>query len=84
MTLVKQVVESALTEERALKICHVLVKHKDFLRDKNREINQSFTTQKLKHRLLIDYGSKICIANEINEGKVLYSSSIHISEVYEL
>lgn len=39
MTLIKQVVESALTEELALEICHVLVKHKDFLRDKNCEIH---------------------------------------------
>ena len=74
----------ALSEGGALKICHVLVKYKEFLRGKNDEINESYTTQKIEDQLLTHYGSKICITNETNEGRFLYSSSINIFEVFEL
>ena len=77
-------VEPALTEGRALKICHVLVKCRDFFRDKKYEMRESYTTQKLNHRLLTHYDSKICITNEISEGQCLYSSSINTSEVFRL
>ena len=77
-------VEPAITNERALKICRVLVKYKDFLRDKNYEMKEIYITQKLKHRLLTDYDSKACITNEINEGKCLSSSSINIFKVFKL
>ena len=33
---------------------------------------ETCTTEKLMHQLLTDYGSKISIRNEINEGQVLY------------
>ena len=67
-----------------MQICHVLVKCKDFLGDKNYVMFKSYTTQKLMHQLLTDYGSKISRTNEINEGQVLYISSMNISGVFEL
>ena len=82
--LIEETIEPALTEGRALKICNVLAKYKDFLREKNYDTYESYTTQKLKHKLLTHYGSKICITSEINQGQFLYSSSINISEVFEL
>ena len=42
--LIEQMVELPLTEERELKICHVLVKYKEFLREKNYEMWESCTT----------------------------------------
>lgn len=42
--LIEQMVELALTEGRELKICHVLVKYEDFLREKNYEMHESCTT----------------------------------------
>lgn len=42
--MIEQMVELALTEGRELKICHVLVKYEDFLREKNYEMHESCTT----------------------------------------
>lgn len=48
-------VEPDLIDKRALKICDVLVKDKDLLRDKNYEMQKIYNTQILKHRLLTHY-----------------------------
>ena len=65
-------------EGRALKISQLLKTYKYYLQESKYENFDSYTTQKLKKRLLQHYGSSITVTNSINTTQSVYSSNINI------
>ena len=67
-----------MEEGRALKISQLLKTYKYYLQESKYENFDSYTTQKLKKRLLQHYGSSIIVTNSINTTQSVYSSNINI------
>ena len=82
--LVDEKVDPALSDGRALNINTLLTQFKEYLKDKEYDDYDAYTSQKLKQRLVKHYGSSICVTQEINQTQSIYSSNTCITEVINI
>ena len=73
-----------LFEGRALDTQTLLNRYKSHLKEKNYEMYDSYTPQKLRTRILNHYGSRICITEEINRPPCTYNSGTLIGDVINI
>ena len=65
---------------RALSLKTLLSHFKDNLRDSDYQGYESYTTQKLKAKLLKHYGNKVKITDEGNDTQSVFSSDVSMAD----
>ena len=73
-------IDNDLITGRALSVNNLLARYKELLQEEEYDGFDSYTSQKLKTRIMKYYGSTVCFTDKSNEKQYVYNSNLSIAD----